>query len=379
MPSGILTRNRIIIAVRKHIEPQEALAGAAVGVRVEKPLDDGVVVSGLQVIEARFRIEVVPPIPQRIDLRVAAGCAQDIAPGVVAVLGVDRAALEIELDYVALCVGDIVEGVIACDAGIPILPHGKRLAGIIVDEIQTPDEGSCGGVCDSLADNLAVLRHVFMLQTVRDLYRTNAGHIVFVGKRVAALGDAAESAALGPGEVRVAVSVVPVDRVAGCDSSRHGPGQGVIGLALVGNGMSVISRQQVRPSWVSVGVGNSAGGCVVDCSFNGTDIARRINGIMDKGGSRRSVRRICVSIARFVFQLVQGIVNIYGQVAVGSCAIYGIRFLDFGDVAVCVVLILILYNDVVSGALNRIFPEPGGGAGAVVGKVLIGQASREQR
>ena len=59
MPSGILTRNRIIIAVRKHIEPQEALAGAAVGVRVEKPLDDGVVVSGLQVIEARLCIVVV--------------------------------------------------------------------------------------------------------------------------------------------------------------------------------------------------------------------------------------------------------------------------------------------------------------------------------
>ena len=35
------------------------MSRAAVGVRVEKPLDDGVVVSGLQVVEARLLIRVV--------------------------------------------------------------------------------------------------------------------------------------------------------------------------------------------------------------------------------------------------------------------------------------------------------------------------------
>ena len=45
---------RIILTVRKHIVPQEALAGAAIGVCVEEALDDGVVISGLQVIEARL-------------------------------------------------------------------------------------------------------------------------------------------------------------------------------------------------------------------------------------------------------------------------------------------------------------------------------------
>ncbi len=35
------------------------MSRAAVGVRVEKPLDDGVVISGLQVIEARLCIVVV--------------------------------------------------------------------------------------------------------------------------------------------------------------------------------------------------------------------------------------------------------------------------------------------------------------------------------
>ena len=44
--------NRAISAVCIHIVPEEALAGAAVGVRIEEPLDDGIVISGLEVIEA---------------------------------------------------------------------------------------------------------------------------------------------------------------------------------------------------------------------------------------------------------------------------------------------------------------------------------------
>ena len=45
---------RIIPAVRKHIVPQEALAGAGVAVGVEEALDNGVVISALEVIEAGF-------------------------------------------------------------------------------------------------------------------------------------------------------------------------------------------------------------------------------------------------------------------------------------------------------------------------------------
>ena len=52
--------NRIIPAVRKHIVPQEALAGAAVGVCVEEALDDGIVISALQVIEARLFDCILP-------------------------------------------------------------------------------------------------------------------------------------------------------------------------------------------------------------------------------------------------------------------------------------------------------------------------------
>ena len=46
--------DRIIPAVHEHIVPEKTLAGAAIGVCVEEALDDGVVISGLEVIEARL-------------------------------------------------------------------------------------------------------------------------------------------------------------------------------------------------------------------------------------------------------------------------------------------------------------------------------------
>ena len=45
---------RIIPTVRKHIVPEEALPCAAVGVCVEEALDDGVIISALQIVEPGF-------------------------------------------------------------------------------------------------------------------------------------------------------------------------------------------------------------------------------------------------------------------------------------------------------------------------------------
>ena len=59
MATWIFSIHRVIIAVRKHIVPQEALAGAAVGIGVEEPLDDGIVISALQIVEPGFRGVVV--------------------------------------------------------------------------------------------------------------------------------------------------------------------------------------------------------------------------------------------------------------------------------------------------------------------------------
>ena len=60
MPSWIAGQNWNIVTIRKHIIPQEALAGACVAVGVEEALDDGIVISGLEVIEARLRCNLLP-------------------------------------------------------------------------------------------------------------------------------------------------------------------------------------------------------------------------------------------------------------------------------------------------------------------------------
>ena len=50
----IHTRYRIAKTICKHIMPEEALAGACVSIRVEETLNDGVIISALQVVEARL-------------------------------------------------------------------------------------------------------------------------------------------------------------------------------------------------------------------------------------------------------------------------------------------------------------------------------------
>ena len=121
------TRNRIIIAVRKHIVPQQALAGAAVGVCVEEAADGGVIVAGLQVIEARFGIAIVTPVAKGVlgsDGGVVALGGRDgenIAPGVVGIFrhGCIRAVEQ--FDHVALAVDHVVVGIVG-DLGRVFIP-----------------------------------------------------------------------------------------------------------------------------------------------------------------------------------------------------------------------------------------------------------------
>ena len=54
MTSRIITVYRVIVAIRKHIEPGKALARGSKAVCVEETADGGVVISALEIIEARF-------------------------------------------------------------------------------------------------------------------------------------------------------------------------------------------------------------------------------------------------------------------------------------------------------------------------------------
>ena len=68
MPRGVGGNHRVIIAVRKHIEPEDSLTSGGEGISVQKSPDDGVVISALQVIETGFAVAVVAPVAQGVEV-----------------------------------------------------------------------------------------------------------------------------------------------------------------------------------------------------------------------------------------------------------------------------------------------------------------------
>ena len=59
MARAIIANYAVIPAIRKHIIPQEALTSAGVAVGVEESAEGGVVISALEVVEARLGDEVL--------------------------------------------------------------------------------------------------------------------------------------------------------------------------------------------------------------------------------------------------------------------------------------------------------------------------------
>ena len=93
------------------------MPGTCEAVRVDKSAKCGVVVSGLQIVEARLRVVVVTAVAERIQIADLSGKAgggiigrgQQIAVGVVAVLGHQLAVCVQQTDHVALEVRENVE------------------------------------------------------------------------------------------------------------------------------------------------------------------------------------------------------------------------------------------------------------------------------
>ena len=98
----ISTHNDSVPAIREHITPQDALAGACKRICVDEPSDLGIIVPALQVIQPRLGIVVVPPIPNGVDACHRARCIEDPAPGVVAVLRHRRAGAVHNADHITL-------------------------------------------------------------------------------------------------------------------------------------------------------------------------------------------------------------------------------------------------------------------------------------
>ena len=220
MSRRIRGNHRVIIAICKHIVPQDALAGGSEGIAVQESPDDGVIISALQVIETGFGIAVVTSVAQGVEVgdgqvaKLCAGDTQDVAPGVVGILRHGFIGAVHQLDHVALGVENIVIGGVIVLGLVEVAPHGQGVAGFVVGEVQHILEGSRGGVCHLIPHDLAVLGDVLMPLPICELHAPHARHVVLIAVSLAALGDAAQSAPLGPGQVGIFRSVVPVFRVA---------------------------------------------------------------------------------------------------------------------------------------------------------------------
>ena len=109
-----------------------------------------------------------------------------------------------------------------------------------------------------------------MPKAVGDLHAADAGHIVLIGIQVAALGYAAEPAALRPGEVCVVRPVVPVE------------GVGCVGIGnRVGYAVHGDPGELAGPCRVCVGIADA-----VLPAGDAAKVACRIDGIIDCRGGR---------------------------------------------------------------------------------------------
>ena len=67
MPRRIHSVNRIIPAVRIHIEPDEVAISIDIPIRIQKPPPLRVIVPTLQIVQPGLGVVVIPPIPERIE------------------------------------------------------------------------------------------------------------------------------------------------------------------------------------------------------------------------------------------------------------------------------------------------------------------------
>ena len=76
-----------IKAIRKHVAADKTLPGRCISVCIDKAAGGGVIVAGLEVIEAGFGVVIVTPVAEGVDLGKFTGSREDIALGVVGVAG----------------------------------------------------------------------------------------------------------------------------------------------------------------------------------------------------------------------------------------------------------------------------------------------------
>ena len=325
----------VILAIRKQIRPCDVRCGQGCifwQVGVDEPADHWVVVPALQVVEAGFDVLVVAPIPQGVDAcegavvirDLAAGvyCDGGFAPGVVAVGRdldhVDRRAPSdgdglVELCHITLLVCQIIVG-----KAVAVLPvdHGQGLSLGVVEEVELVVDAV---LVPLLPHDFAVLREVAVghgfVPAGHRLARPDAVGVVGEGHAFAGLACRRQLVAHLPCHT-VFCTVIVRRRIAGGLTC---------GALLVGKGVAVISRQQVAPIGIAIGVGTGAGSVL---------------GCQDIPGGVVGVARDSFVILRDLRQLLQLVIGILLRILCrdagrigrnAACAVVGIIVIGPGQ------------------------------------------------
>ena len=119
---------RIIKAIRKHIDAKDPLSRGGVAVRIHKPSCSGVIIAGLEVIEAAFGIVVVATVAEGVLVGQFTGGGQDLAVGVVGVRSNGIATGIHHAHDITLQIRDVI-------IGGPIDLHSVGLAGVVIEEV----------------------------------------------------------------------------------------------------------------------------------------------------------------------------------------------------------------------------------------------------
>ena len=195
------------------------------GIRIDKPSPNRVIVPAGEVVQARLGVVDIPAVAQGV--RGAEGGGHGAvgghgrAPGVVGVghhlgaAGIDKT-------------GDIALGIFQVEIPVAVVRHRRRASGVVgkVQLVAAPGH---------LRQLIVQVREV-VRRAVDCLGNALAIGIVAVGDAAAALAHRRQLAAVLPGVGPCAV------------------GQG-IAYGVVGDGLPIERRQQVRPIGVAVGVG----------------------------------------------------------------------------------------------------------------------------
>ena len=210
-----------------------------IAICIDESTDQRIVISGLQVVETSFGIIIVSTIPQRVNACHGSGSGKDFTVRIIGICSNAGSACVYKVHYIAHLVGDVV-------IGRSVIGQGE---GIAVGSV-----GEVPGVCTvGLLQEFSAGVQVAVGLGSDCLAGTDPVQVVGIRNTGSGLACGSQLSAIAPAK-SPSGSVVVADGIAADCRTGDGVGGAVVGLALVGDTVTVECGQQVCPAGISVGI-----------------------------------------------------------------------------------------------------------------------------